>query len=307
MNLKNRCILVTGGTGFLGKKLVERCKNKGATVVAWGSADVDLRDRKATINAIQTVAPNIIIHAAVQGGGIGWMSKNQVSSGQDNVRINLNVLEAGHLCRVEKLVGISSACAYPKFCPPPFREKDLWNGYPEPSNGSYALSKRIMMDLGMAYAKERGLNCVFPILANLYGPGDATDPKRAHVVADIMMRAQRRPANLTVWGTGKPTREFIYIDDAVEGILACLQAPPGEMINIGSGVETSINSLAEHILKAFDHHATIELDSNKPDGQPRKVLSTEKAKELLGWSAKTDLSKGLKQTADWYEGRQCLS
>jgi len=301
MDVKNRCVLITGGTGFLGKRIADKCRKEGARVVSWGSKIVDLRDRATTIQAFRETAPEIVFHAAVQGGGIGWMSKNQVISGQDNIRINLNTLEAASLCGTKKFIGVSSACAYPKMCPPPFIEEDLWNGFPEPANGSYALSKRIMMDLGRAYSKERGLDCAFPILANLYGPGDAIDDTRAHVVADLMMRVQKRPKKLTVWGSGKPTREFLYIDDAVDGILACINAPAGEMINIGSGVETSISSLAKHILAAFDHRAPVVLDRTKPDGQPRKVLSTQKAATVLGWQAQTDLIDGLKLTARWYE------
>lgn len=301
MDWKGKRVLVTGGTGFLGRAVGKKLRQQHADVLAVGSSDCNLCNRLETHNFFSSYEPHIVIHCAVQGGGIGWMKKYPVQSGIDNVRMNINVLEAAQACGAEGFIGVSSACAYPKFCPIPFTEKDLWEGYPEPTNGSYALSKRIMMDLGRAYYQQYNFHSVFPILANLYGPEDHLSPERAHVVADLMMRCARKPSSLILWGTGTPTREFLYIDDAAEGVLATIRGTSGSMINIGTGVETSILELAKEILQGFDLHIPIRFDASRPDGQPRKVLSVAKARQELGWQAKTSLRNGLQKTIEWYK------
>jgi len=299
MDWSGRRVLVTGGRGFLGQHLVRALRARGAEPVAVGRAEADLRDRAATLRMFDDVRPDAVIHAAVEGGGIGWMKAHPVESGQDSARMNLNALEAAARHEVAVFVGVSSACVYPRLCPVPFDEADIWNGYPEPTNGPYALSKRLMMDIGAAYTRQYGIHCTFPILANLYGPGDHTSSERAHVVADLMIRCAAGPSELVVWGTGTPTREFLYVEDAAEGVIESASGPPGP-INIGSGEEIAIRDLAAAVLAAWALPVPVRLDRDKPDGQPRKCLSVARAADVLGWRAPTPLAEGLRRTAAWY-------
>ncbi len=297
---KNKLVLVTGAQGFLGKHVCQSLMNVGAKVIEARRELADLTSYKQTRTMFGDISSNIVVHCAVQGGGIGWMKSNAVSSGKDNLRINLNCLEAAYEVGVESFIGVSSACVYPKFGKQPFIENEIWEGYPEPINGHYALSKRMMMDLGKAYANEKQFHCVFPILANLYGPNDHLTSERAHVVTDLMIRCASEPDELIVWGTGEAEREFLYVEDAVDGILACLKAPRGEFINIGTGLSTSILELAKAVLNAFDLDIPIRFDHTKPNGQLRKVLSVEKAKNIIDWESKISLETGLARTSLWY-------
>ena len=296
------CVLVTGGTGFLGRAIVRALNKRGVLNVAISSIDGDLRVQSDVDAILDNNRPDCIIHCAVQGGGIGWMKNHPVDSGADNVRMNLNILESAQKYGVKSVIGVSSACVYPKHGVIPYHEDTVWEGYPEPLNGSYALSKRIMMDLGRAYRDQYGMHTAFPVLANLYGPGDHTDPARAHVVADLMIRCSAEPSELVVWGTGIARREFLFIDDAAEGVLACVHAPKASIINIGTGIETPILELAQQVIAAHKLDIPIVLDKTKPDGQIRKVLDVRKAKEVLSWAAQTSLEDGLLKTAEWYRG-----
>lgn len=294
-------VLVTGGRGFLGSAIIRLLKTYGVPdIFSASSMEADLRLQSATDCLIGKYKPECIIHCAVQGGGIGWMKEHPVDSGLDNVRMNLNVLEMAHKYGVQSFIGVSSACVYPKNGLIPFCEDAVWEGYPEPLNGSYALSKRIMMDLGRAYRDQYGMHTAFPVLANLYGPEDHIEATRAHVVADLMIRCSQDIQELIVWGTGVARREFLFVDDAAEGVLACVHAPKGEIINIGTGIETPILELAQKVVSAHNLDIPIVLDTSKPDGQIRKVLNIEKAKRLLGWEAQTSLEDGLAKTAAWY-------
>jgi len=302
-------VLVTGGRGFLGKHVVARLLQEGATPISVGRAEADLTDRAATEALMARVRPDVVVHCAVQGGGIGWMRHHPVASGRDNVLMNVHLLDAAAKSPgCTAFIGASSACAYPRICPVPFVEAHLWNGYPEPTNGPYALSKRIMMDLGRAWHQERphGFLAVFPILANLYGPLDHLEPERAHVVAALMQRCLALPAHqpLTVWGSGRATREFLYAPDAAEGVLAMLAWRSPEPVNIGTGIEVPIAELAQSIVRACEHPGGIAFDADKPDGQPRKCLDVTRARTQLGWTAPTPLDTGLRHTVAWY--RQAL-
>ena len=305
MNLHNHRVLITGANGFLGRAVRRQLDETIVTILAPGSAELDLRNRYDVMDYFIEHKPSVVIHCAVQGGGIGWMKAHPVESGQDNYRMSINLLEAAQKVGTDRFVGVSSACIYPKHCPVPFAESEIWNGFPEPTNASYALSKRAMMELGRSYYLQHGMHTSFPILANLYGPGDHLDSTRAHVVADLMIRCSAFPEALVVWGTGTPTREFIYIDDAAQGVLACLDAPPSAFINIGTGVETRILDLAKQVIVSHGIDIPLVLDKSKPDGQPRKVLDVRKAQKLLNWSAKIPLEQGLLQTAQWYRS-QCV-
>lgn len=298
-------VLVTGGRGFLGRHVCARLTAAGATPVSVGRTEADLTDKASTEALMDRVRPDVVVHCAVQGGGIGWMRHNPVASGRDNVLMNVHLLDAAARSPgCTGFIGVSSACAYPRICPVPFVEEHLWNGYPEPTNGPYALSKRIMMDLGRAWHQERpsGFLAVFPILANLYGPGDHIEPDRAHVVAALMQRCVALPPDqpLTVWGTGSATREFLYITDAAEGVLSMLAWRSPEPLNIGTGIEVPIADLARAVVKACDHPGGIAFDRDKPDGQPRKCLDVTRARTQLGWTAPTSLEDGLRHTVAWY-------
>jgi GDP-L-fucose synthase len=295
-------VLVTGGRGFLGRHVVARLERLGAEPVAVGSADADLRDAAAAHALVRELGPEVVVHCAVQGGGIGWMREHPVASGRDNLLMNTHILDAAHAGGCRAFIGASSACAYPRLCPVPFSENDLWNGYPEPTNGPYATSKRAMMDLGRAYHAEHGLQVGFPILANLYGPLDHLSPERSHVVAALLQRCLQLPpgAPLEVWGSGRATREFLFAPDAAEGVLAMLGWESPEPLNIGTGVEVSIAELAQAVVRACDHDGPVVFDASKPDGQPRKCLDTTKARDELGWVAPTDLDTGLRATVAWY-------
>jgi len=292
--------LVTGGRGFLGRHVVAALQARGADPVPVGRAEADLRDPTAAASLFEEIAPQVVVHCAVQGGGIGWMRHHPVESGRDNALINVNALDAAHRAGATLFLGASSACCYPRTPPVPFKEVDIWNGYPEPTNGPYALSKRMMMDLGRAYQQQHGMRCAFAVLANLYGPGDDTDPERAHVVAALIMRALSQPDALVVWGTGQATREHLYVVDAADGILALAELDEGGPINIGTGQEVSVADLSLSIAQACSYDGPVRFDTTRPDGQPRKVLDVTQASEKLGWRAPTSLQAGLAETVAWY-------
>ena len=293
-------VLVTGGRGFLGAHLVSQLRALGADPVAVGRAEADLVDWEATRSLFESVRAQAVIHCAVNGGGIGWMGDHPVESGRDSARMNLNALDAAWQTGAKLFIGASSACVYPRDCPIPFEESQIWSGYPEPLNGPYALSKRLMMDLGAAYHRQHGLQVSFPILANLYGPGDALSQDRAHAVAGLLLRCLEGPDELRVWGTGRATREFLFVEDAAAGVLAsALCTDPGP-VNIGTGVEVSLAELASEIVAACGYEGDLVFDSTRPDGQPRKCMSVTSAAERLGWRAQTSLTEGLGRTVSWY-------
>jgi GDP-L-fucose synthase len=302
MNLSGTRVLITGGHGFLGAHVTAAVRARGGVALPVGSKDADLTDRAEALRLIQDARPEVVLHCAAQGGGIGWMSDHPVESGRDNALINTHILDAAWKGGARAFVGASSACAYPRICPVPFREETLWDGPPEPTNGPYAESKRLMMSLGKAYHQQHGFSASFAVLANLYGPGDHLTPARAHVVAALLQRVVADPEELVVWGSGTPTREFLFIEDAADGMLAMLDWGRPEPLNIGTGVEVSIAELAHAVAVAADYTGPIRLDPTKPDGQPRKCLDVSRAREGLGWTAKTDLATGLARTVAWYRG-----
>jgi GDP-L-fucose synthase len=302
---KGTRVLITGGRGFLGRHVASKLTERGADSVVVGRAEADLTDREQTRRMFEDVQPTVVFHCAVQGGGIGWMAEHPVESGRDNALINLHALDAAHRSGAELFVGASSTCCYPRTPPVPFKEEDLWNGYPEPTNGPYAQSKRLMMDMGAAYAQQYGFASAFGVLGNLYGPGDELDQERAHVVAALTLRCLSQPSELVVWGTGRATREHLYVEDAAEGLLALARWGRPDPINIGTGDEVSVSDLARAVAKATGYGGKISFDETKPDGQPRKVMDCAKAKRTLGWSSQVSLEDGLARTVAWY--REALS
>ncbi|MCB9780418.1 MAG: NAD-dependent epimerase/dehydratase family protein [Alphaproteobacteria bacterium] len=302
--------LVTGGRGFLGGHVVAALRRRGAQPFAVGSAEADLTDRAATEALFARVRPQVVIHCAVQGGGIGWMREHPVESGRDNALINVHAMDAAWRAGARVFVGAGSACAYPRIpATIPFPESEVWDGRPEPTNDTYAQTKRLMMSLGEAYQQQHGMRCAFPMLANLYGPGDHIEPERAHVVAALMQRTLAAPEELWVWGTGRATREHMYVEDAADGVLRCAEAAADGVdvgaINVGTGVEVTVSELAHEIARACGYGGTIRFDTTKPDGQPRKCLDVSRMTTELGWTAPTSLADGLDQTVAWY--RQVLA
>jgi GDP-L-fucose synthase len=296
--------LVTGGRGFLGSHVVARLSQLGADPVAVGSADADLTHFESTLALFESVKPTVVVHCAVQGGGIGWMREHPVESGRDNVLINVHALDAAHRCGAELFIGASSTCCYPRTPPVPFKEEDIWKGYPEPTNASYAQSKRTLMDLGRAYFEQYGFRSVFGVLGNLYGPGDEMDLERAHVVAALILRCLAKPDVLQVWGTGKATREHLYVMDAADGLLALARWGRPDPMNIGTGREVSVSDLASMVAKATGFAGEISFDPSKPDGQPRKVMDCGLAERELGWRSPTSLQEGLIETVKWYRSQR---
>lgn len=292
--------LVTGARGFLGRHVVQRLHQVGADPVGVGRAEADLTNPEQTQQLFKSIRPQVVIHCAVQGGGIGWMRSHPVESGRDNALINLHALDAAYQCGADMFVGASSTCAYPRTPPVPFREADLWNGYPEPTNGPYAQSKRLMMDMGRAYHEQYGFKSSFGLLGNLYGPGDELDLERAHVVAALVMRCLAEPEELVVWGTGRATREHLFVADAADGLLTLAGYGKPDPINIGTGKEVSVAALARAVADATGFEGALRFDESKPDGQPRKVMDCSLAEERLNWTAKTSLDVGLAETVSWY-------
>jgi GDP-L-fucose synthase len=249
--------------------------------------------------------PDIVIHLAAKVGGIGFNQENPATLFYDNLIMGAQLLHEGYLRNIEKFVAIGTICAYPKFTPVPFREEDLWNGYPEETNAPYGLAKKMMLVQSQAYRRQYGFNSIFLLPVNLYGPGDNFDPRSWHVIPALIKRCSDAKAKsddkVTIWGTGRATREFFYVEDAAEAIaLAAEKYEKSEPVNIGAGFEISIKDLAELIVELTGFKGEIVWDATKPDGQPRRMLETSKAFKEFGFKAKTDFREGLRKTVDWY-------
>jgi len=303
---KNKKILVTGGTGFLGKYLIDKLIKLGVkkeNIFVPLFEDYDLRKMEDCLEVIK--GKKIVIHLAGVVGGIGFNREHPGKAFYDNAAMALNILEAARLEKVEKFTGIGSVCAYPKNIPIPFKEEDLWLGYPEETNASYGLAKKFMLVQSQAYRAEYDLNAIHLLMLNLYGPGDNFNPKSSHVIPALIKKvadAKKEGKNyIEAWGTGKPTREFFYVEDAAEGIiLATERYNKPEPVNLGSGMEISIKDLAELICKLMDFKGEIRWDTSKPDGQPRRLFDSTKAEKEFGFKANTSFEEGLKKTINWY-------
>lgn len=302
-------VLISGGAGFLGSFVVERFEQIGADVVVVRSKNHDLCDKIQTEKLLESVRPHWVIHCAVDGGGIGYMRAHPAQIVHRNLLMNTHLLHAAFQADVEGFLGVSSICAYPRNAPMPLRESTLFDGYPEPSNAGYGLSKRMMMEMGRAYHQEFGFNALFPMPVNLYGPRDDFSEERSHVVPALIRRfleaKQMGVDEVLVWGSGKATRELLYVEDCADAIVAMAQHANGvEPVNIGTGVETSIGNLAHSIAKACGYTGRLVFDGTKPEGQPRKCLDVSEAQSRFGWSAHVDLDEGLRRTVAWYQSQQ---
>lgn len=300
---KNKKVCVTGGAGFLGQHLVRKLKEKGAKIFVPLIKDYDLRKLEDCKKAVK--GQEIVIHLAAVVGGIEFNRLNLGSIYFDNISINTNMLEAARQAGVKKFIGISSACAYPKIAPIPFKEEDLFDGPPEETNSSYGYTKRMLVVQGQAYNKQYGLNVITLLLYNIYGPGDNFGSKNSHVIPALITKCFKNDNKLVVWGDGTPTRSFLYVEDAAEGIILATEKYNGpEPINIGTSEEVTIKELVEKIKKYTNFKGKIIWDTTKPNGQPRRCADITKAKNLFGFEAKTTLDKGLKKTIEGYKNEK---
>ncbi len=301
---QDKKVLVTGGAGFVGSFLVPRIQKLGAKVFVPRSKDSDLRIQ---VNCKKVVkGMDIVIHLAAKVGGIGFNMKYPGEMFYDNLLMGVYLMEEARKAKVQKFVALGTICAYPKYTPVPFKEEDLWNGYPEETNAPYGLAKKMLLVQAQAYRKQYGFNAIYLLPVNLYGSGDKFDPSVSHVIPALVKKfvdAKRKNLpEVIVWGTGKPTREFLYVEDAVEAIIRATEFYNKEdPVNLGANFEISIKELAGLIGSLVDFKGKIVWDKTKPDGQPRRKLDTSRAKNEFGFVAKTDFKEGLKKTIDWYK------
>lgn len=308
LDLRDKKILVTGGAGFLGsyvvKKLLERGVSKEAITVP-RSAEYDLRRMDMCKKIVQ--GQDISIHLAASVGGIGFNREHPGECFYDNAIMGIQMIEAARLAGVKKFVQVGTICAYPKFTPVPFKEEDLWNGYPEETNAAYGLAKKMLLVQLQAYRQEYNFNGIYLLPINLYGPGDNFNPNSSHVIPALIKKIYDAKTSgqsfIEVWGTGKASREFFYVKDAAEGILLATEKYDNpEPINLGAGFEITIKDLVEKICKLMDFKGEIRWDMSKPDGQPRRSLDVSKAKNEFGFTAKISFDEGLQSTIQWYLG-----
>ena len=310
LTLVSKKILVTGGAGFLGSFVVEKLLGMGVAqenIFVPRSKDFDLRNRADCEKVVQ--GQDLVIHLAANVGGIGYNQEKPAELFYDNLIMGVELMEAARRAGVEKFVAVGTICSYPKFTPVPFREEDFWAGFPEETNAPYGLAKKMLTVQAAAYRQQFGFNAISLLQVNLYGPCDNFDPNSSHVIPALICKiyeAKKSCSNyVEVWGTGKPTREFLYVEDAAEGIiLAAEKYNKPEPVNLGSGMEISIKDLAGKIAGFMDFKGEIRWDSSKPDGQPRRMLDVSKAEKEFGFKAKTTFDDGLEKTINWFISKQ---
>ncbi|MBN2303282.1 MAG: GDP-L-fucose synthase [Anaerolineae bacterium] len=307
---KNQRVIVTGGAGFLGQNVVRELGSRGAGEVYIADKDCyDLRQESDVLRMYQENPATMVIHLAATVGGIGINRERPGSFFYDNLMMGVLTLEHARQAGVEKFVSIGTICAYPKFTPVPFKEDDLWNGYPEETNAPYGLAKKMLLVQGQAYRQEYDFNAIYLLPVNLYGPGDNFNPRSSHVIPALIKKcidAQNAGADhIVAWGDGSPTREFIYVEDAARGIvLAAERYNDPDPVNLGSGKEISIKDLVELVVELTGFTGEIRWDTTKPNGQPRRNLDTTRAKERFGFQAQMDFREGLARTIEQYRTAQ---
>jgi GDP-L-fucose synthase len=302
-------VLVTGGAGFLGRQVVRKLSERGCkTVIVPRRKDCDLVQMSAIERLLDESRPDVIIHLAAVVGGIG---ANRASPGTffyQNLMMGTQLMEAARLRGLSKFVAVGTVCSYPKFAPVPFREDDLWTGYPEETNAPYGLAKKMLLVQGQAYRQQYGFNSIFLLPVNLYGPHDNFDPGTSHVIPALIKKCVEARAagagELEVWGTGQASREFLYVEDAAEGVVLATERYDGaDPVNLGIGREILIKDLVTLLARHTGFAGTVRWDASKPDGQPRRCLDVSRARELFGFEARTSLEDGLRRTVDWYLGQ----
>ena len=294
--------LVTGGGGFLGSHLVERLERDGHEVFPARRHDYDLTRPDDAVRLFDEARPELAFHLAAEVGGIGANRANPGRYWYANLQMGVNVLEQARLHELRKLVLVGTVCAYPKFTPVPFRETDLWNGYPEETNAPYGIAKKTLLVGAQAYREQYGLDSIFLLPTNLYGPRDNFDLETSHVIPALIRKMLSSPEEIVLWGDGSPTREYLYVEDAAEGlVLAADRYDGAEPVNLGTGVETSIRETAELVADIVGFDGRIVWDTSMPNGQPRRSLDASRAEELFGFRARTPLREGLERTIAWYK------
>lgn len=310
----DRRITVTGGSGFLGSYVVQKLKTLGCrSIFIPRHGEFDLTKHEDIIKMYQTGSPDIVIHLAAVVGGIGANRENPGKYFYDNLMMGVQLMEIGRQQKIEKFVAIGTICAYPKFTPVPFKEESLWEGYPEETNAPYGLAKKMMLVQSQAYRQQYGFNSIFLLPVNLYGPKDNFNPASSHVIPALIKKCidaiDKNEPYIEVWGDGSASREFLYVEDAAEGILLATELyNESDSVNIGAGFEIRIKDLVELIAEFTGFKGVIRWDTSKPNGQPRRMLDTARAREKFGFIAKTGFEEGLKNTIEWYrENKEFLS
>lgn len=298
-------VLVTGGSGFLGKSVVNKLLDNNYQIKIVRSQQTNLIVKEQVDQLFDSYAPDAVIHLAASVGGIGANMANPGKFFYDNMMMGLNVIHASKIWNVKKFVMVGTVCSYPKYCNVPFKESDLWNGYPEETNAPYGVSKKALYVMLDAYHKQYSLNSTVLVPCNLYGPHDNFNPNSSHVIPALIKKVveakNEGSPSISCWGTGKATREFLYVDDAADAIVSSLNVSTSpQPINLGGGVEISIKELVQKVVGLVRYNGDIEWDCSKPDGQPRRFLDTSLAEQTLGWKAKTKFDDGLQTTIKWY-------
>jgi GDP-L-fucose synthase len=304
---RGRRVLVTGGSGFLGSYVVARLRARGAAEVAVPrSREYNLVDADAARRLLADARPDLILHLAARVGGIGANRERPAEFFYDNLMMGVQLMHEAWRSGAAKFVTVGTVCSYPKYTPLPFREADLWNGYPEETNAPYGLAKKMLLVQGQTYREQYGFNAIYLLPVNLYGPGDNFDPRSSHVIPALIRKCiearEAGASEIVAWGDGSPTREFVYVDDTAEGILLAAERYDGpEPINLGSSNEISIRELTELIVRLTGFQGAIRWDTDKPNGQPRRKLDVGRARDWIGFTASTPFEEGLRNTIAWYE------